>query len=63
MLKVAGFAAQLEHYERAIKIYEEVCNLFRIVSWQLLRSTQSHYHNAILDANVPISNHKKIPLP
>lgn len=24
MLKVAGFAAQLEHYERAIKIYEEV---------------------------------------
>ena len=25
MLKVAGFAAQLEHYERAIKIYEEVC--------------------------------------
>ena len=50
MLKVAGFAAQLEHYERAIKIYEEVCNEF-----------QSHYHNAILDTYVPsISNHKNI---
>ena len=35
MLKVAGFAAQLEHYERAIKIYEEVCDLIR----NLLRIT------------------------
>ena len=63
MLKVAGFAAQLEHYERAIKIYEEVCNLIRIVLRSTIRLNefQSHYHNAILDTDVPsTSNHKNI---
>ena len=65
MLKVAGFAAQLEHYERAIKIYEEVCNLIRIVSRITIYDWKNFNPIITMLFKIPtyvpsISNHKNI---